>query len=313
MRKAKAEMLKQEENERQTLGLTTAEEDWRLARETLKKLKGGPMKNVKSNKELKSEWGKLRREITPKIGQLTNDTREINRISQQLVDLIRPRAGSDLYYACLSSLAKAILLQCETEVTAEKRSALPLVQATINMLSTLPDFSSIFWAKLYQRAGPWPVPFVIPSTDVDGTKFTDAERRKALGYREEESRVEYGNRLSGIMRLYFLILFANVQSPLDKMFQMQRYWVWFARMLGEGQLLDSSVAPLLMHTGLDVGGLDAKPAFGRQWIKMLGLLYEGVTTGFGGSTERLIGGQTPEGRAARVRVQLQVERIMTSE
>ena len=37
---------------------------------------------------------------------------------------------------------------------------------------------------------------------------------------------------------------------------------------------------------------------------MLALLYEGVTTGN-------IGGTTPEGKAARVRVQLEIERIMS--
>ena len=43
---------------------------------------------------------------------------------------------------------------------------------------------------------------------------------------------------------------------------------------------------------------------------MLALLYEGVTVGLGGGV--LIGGQTAEGRAARARVQLEVERIMSS-
>lgn len=38
------------------------------------------MKFVKSNPELKAEWGKGRRQITPKIGQLTNDEGAITRI-----------------------------------------------------------------------------------------------------------------------------------------------------------------------------------------------------------------------------------------
>jgi hypothetical protein len=35
---------------------------------------------VKSNKELKSAWGILRRQIVPKIGQLTNDPHIISLI-----------------------------------------------------------------------------------------------------------------------------------------------------------------------------------------------------------------------------------------
>ena len=45
---------------------------------------------------------------------------------------------------------------------------------------------------------------------------------------------------------------------------------------------------------------------------MLALLYEGVTVGCHGLEGRLIGGKTPEGIAARVRVQLEIERIMSS-
>ena len=39
---------------------------------------------------------------------------------------------------------------------------------------------------------------------------------------------------------------------------------------------------------LGVFGLEAKSVWGQQWIKMLALLYEGVTVGLGGGI--LIGG-----------------------
>lgn len=38
------------------------------------------MRYVKNSKELKVEWGKLRRQIVPKVGQLTNDPESISRI-----------------------------------------------------------------------------------------------------------------------------------------------------------------------------------------------------------------------------------------
>jgi len=41
---------------------------------------------------------------------------------------------------------------------------------------------------------------------------------------------------------------------------------------------------------------------------MLALIYEGVTVGIG--VGKFIGGTTPEGKAARVRVQLRIEEIM---
>ncbi|KZT25957.1 hypothetical protein NEOLEDRAFT_1133025 [Neolentinus lepideus HHB14362 ss-1] len=314
LQKAQTERLKQEEQERKAIGMTTAEDDWRSARDSLKRLKNGPMKTVKSTKELKSAWGKIRREITPKIGQLTNDARAIDRICHELVNLIRPvqQQSADLYYACLSSLAKAILMQAETEVTAEKRSAGPLVQVTVNMLSALESFGDIFWAKLCQRAGGWPIPTVVPTVDVDGLAFTEETRKKVMGYRVEETQAEFNARLGGIMRVYFAVLFAPVQNPLGRPFQLPRYWMYFVRLLSTPHLLSSAVAPAVLQIALDVCGLEAKYVFGHQWIKMLELLYEGVTTGLMGSSDLVLGGSSPEGTAARVRVQLEIERIMNS-
>ena len=62
---------------------------------------------------------------------------------------------------------------------------------------------------------------------------------------------------------------------------------------------------------LEVGGADALKSWGQQWAKLLGLVYEGATVGIQGERGRLIGGKTGEGTAARVRVQLEVERLLT--
>ncbi|KAI0371930.1 hypothetical protein BV20DRAFT_964589 [Pilatotrama ljubarskyi] len=303
-----------EEHERKTLGFTTAFEDWKRAREMLKMVKTGPMRMVKADKALKSIWSAGRRAITPKIGQLTNDPQAINRISHQIVEIVRPLQPhpQPVYIALLSSLAKAILLQAETEVTAEKRSAVPLAQVTTNLLSVLEGFADVFWAKLCQRAGGWPVPIVVPAKDVDGTPFSEETRRKALGYREEEGLSEYTSRVSGLMRVYFQILVTPVNQPLDPIVRLPRYWTFFSRMLKDPQLLDSSVAAQVLYTALDVGGLLAREVWGQQWVRLLALLYEGVTVGYHGSQGRLIGGASPEGIAARVRVQLEIERIMSA-
>lgn len=310
------EKLDAEEQGRAQLGMSLAEEDWVHARETLKNLKAGPMKTVKGNQSLKSKWSAIRRQITPKIGQLTHDIDSVTRITQQLIDIICPseRLPMDIYFAALSSLAKAILLQAETEVTAEKRSAIPLAMVAARLLGTLEGFPDIFFAKLVQRSGGWPVPSVIPSTDSDGTAWNELERTKAMGYRtydkQRETLSDHVMRVSGMMRVYFLILAAPVPQPLDKMFQLPRFWTYFARMIGDERLLETAVAAQVLHAALDVGGMEAKFIWGNQWVKMMELLYEGATTGIGGVAGKLVGGQTPEGKAARVRVQLQIERIM---
>lgn len=73
-----------------------------------------------------------------------------------------------------------------------------------------------------------------------------------------------------------------------------------------------TVSPLLaiFHlVALEVGGEKARDIWGQQWIKLMALIYEGVTQGIAG-TDKRIGGTSTEGKAAQIRVQLEIERIM---
>lgn len=152
---------------------------------------------------------------------------------------------SDVYYASLSSLAKAILLQAETEVTAEKRSAKPIAQLTLNSINALEGFSVVFWAKLCQRTGGWAVPAPMPSKDVDGTPFTPTTYRKASGLREETS-ADRTTRVAGIMRVYFSLLLLPPSRPLPRDFQLPRFWMFVTRLIGQPALLQSSLATELL-------------------------------------------------------------------
>jgi len=90
-----------------------------------------------------------------------------------------------------------------------------------------------------------------------------------------------------------------------------------------------------------VAGLEAGHIWGKQWIKLLELLYEAGTVGVDSSAASvasgllgsavvtstpgtkasgngegaqkrmsILGGQTPEGKSSRMRVQLEIERIL---
>ena len=136
-------------------------------------------------------------------------------------------------------------------MTAEKKSAVPLALVTASLLEKLPAFPEILFAKLVQRSGGWPVPSVIPQTDADGTPWKEKERTKAMGYRmsndEQETMGEYVTRVSGMMRVYFLVMTAPVAKPLDNMFRLPRYWTYFARMINDERLLSTAVAAQLLY------------------------------------------------------------------
>lgn len=68
--------------------------------------------------------------------------------------------------------------------------------------------------------------------------------------------------------------------------------------------------------GLNAISTQAKAVYGRQWVKLLELLYRGVTEGVpspdGSGTTFILGDDSPEGKAAKVRVQLEIERVISS-
>ena len=180
------------------------------------------------------------------------------RQSNQLFNIVMtpPTHGhhsNQVQAALLASVAKAILLQAETEVTAEKRSALPLAQVTANLMTVLDNFEQTFWCKLVQRAGGWPVPIVVPAaTDIEGIPWpNEGERRKAMGFRDSDAgEADYIRRTAGIMRVYFAVLWSPVNKKLHAYYTTSRYWEWFSRILaiGNEELLGTATAAEVIYS-----------------------------------------------------------------
>ncbi|KAJ3915118.1 GLE1-like protein-domain-containing protein [Lentinula edodes] len=304
--KEREERVKSEEENRKAASMTTSEENWKEARKNLQVVKTQGTRLVKATPTLKPTWSSARRAITAKIGQLTNDAETINRVSSQLTT-----PSSNIY----RPLAKALVLQAETEITAEKRSAIPLAEVTFNCLERLEGFSEVLFAKITQRIGPWALPCPIPEKDFDDRPWKDnQEVRRIQGFRSGEDGViepqsQYTDRVKGVMRLYFSVLkITPKKAPLKKMFQLPRYWTWMARLLGSKTLLATAVGAEVLFVALEVLGADALQIWGYQFVKMLRVIYDASTEGLGGG--KVLGGTTPDGIAARARVKLEVESIM---
>ena len=204
--------------------------------------------------------------------------------TRQLLELVCPSTPlpQPLYLAVLSSLSKSILFRAEAGVTDVKKSALPLAIVTCALLHhpSLSDaFPEVFFARMVQRTGGWSVPVVVPMHDVDEKPLSEVERKKAMGYcrtwrndygrdddYEWESAGEYSTRITGIMRVYFLVLSMSASAPTpvlaaetgagarqaqvgraQKLFQLPRFWTYFARMLGDERLLETAVAAQVLH------------------------------------------------------------------
>lgn len=69
--------------------------------------------------------------------------------------------------------------------------------------------------------------------------------------------------------------------------------------------------PCSFTAALEVLGSEAADIWGFQWIKVLQLIYEGVTVGVFGQAGKTIGGDSPEGKAGKAKVKMEIQRIVS--
>ncbi|KAF8511435.1 GLE1-like protein-domain-containing protein [Gautieria morchelliformis] len=312
----RAEMARLDQ-ERKNAGDTTPQEDWEIGRQSLKLLKEGYVPAVKADANLRTVWSRGRRAIVPKIGQLTNSQSEIDRITTAILQivLVQPPYPEPLYFSLLSALAKSILMQAETEVSARAVTAIPLAKVTIGLLLHIQFFSDVLYARMVQRTGGWVIPIPVGKP----ANMSEAGYKKLRGYRtEREEQKEFETRVEGIMTLYFAILTTDVPQPLPPLWSLPRLWTYITRLTSTPILLRSDMAMQIITAFLVVGGVRARQVWGDQFVRLLEMLYKGIQQTSDARSDsrepdpKQVGASGPEGRSGRVRVVLEIEKVMAN-
>lgn len=165
----------------------------------------------------------------------------------------RPEDSQNLHHALLASFSKAVIAQAETEVTAHKASARPLALVAVALIRAYPELGDIFWARICARVGCWAAG-VKASVLEDETHETlpAKDKRKRWGICSlDESKEDIVMRISGVMRLYFAMLFASLEEemkdPMPAPFRTGRYWLYLTQLLSNESMLARSVAPEVIY------------------------------------------------------------------
>jgi nucleoporin GLE1 len=160
--------------------------------------------------------------------------------STQIFDQLRALdPNSDIYPSALSALAKVIILQAETEVTAKLDTATPLAAVVINLFN-IPGFDEVLWSKMVIRTGGWLIGHCVtrhPGQD-------EKSFRKMAAYREDEVPTDRQTRIGGVLSLYFAISTSSrATRMLPAPFWPTKIWSFFARLVGDARLLRQTMAP----------------------------------------------------------------------
>lgn len=333
-RRKREEEAKQEEEKSAGLKPQSAKQEWGTTRDHLKRLKKDIMPLVRGKKGddsmLNSDWRKIwvtaKRFFTPKIGQVTNSQSAIDRIASEIHGKLSPSPTEaypqQLYLALLSSLAKAFLLQAETEITAKKDTAFPLARLILKIINLgHPMLAEAFMARMVGRTGGWSIGAVV--TREQGQ--SDEEFRKAHGHNPNDNAQDFNNRLVGIITLYAAILQTPPgpsrpvfgQAPQESFppycFQLPRLWTLIARIASTPALIYDRSAPLVLFALIDTAGDRLLQAYGKQVVKLVKTIgarcsQDGLV---GVEEEMLVGGKAgKEGRPDRARLGLLLEKWM---
>lgn len=169
------------------------------------------------------------------------------------------------------------------------------------------------------RTGGWLIGYHVSRQQGQDEK----EFRKFAGYREDESHLERQMRIGGVISLFFAICTSpKATSMLPTQFWPTKLWSFLTRIMGEPRLLRQTMAPYVshliviwiistltrilqaMHACLELGASKGLSMFGRQWIKLL------IAIGQATMEEGRVGASDDAGKTARVRLQLQAEKLL---
>lgn len=288
----------------------------------IRHIKTNVLPTISSNSDLRKQCFAAKRQITPKIGQLTNSRQEIVRITQAIaavLDAAKQAAASgsgDVYTWILNHLSKCLIRQAEQEVAAKQDTAYPLARVVVwLLLMGHVELADVLMARLCKKC-----PWIVPVWPARTKEMDEAAYRKVMGYNSADETTEnYSNRMNGITAFYFAIL-QTVPTPphgsssvdLDKIpvhLRSTTMWRWAVRALtpattaGGVTFLDHPMCPFIWSVFIEIAGPYALKVYGKQMKKVFALL---LAQGLQGKKAGWLkhGDDKPYVKAATVRLEL---------
>lgn len=225
----------------------------------------------------KSEWKKacyeVRRNLRPRLGQLTNSWRQIEsiytEIEKSLTQMKSAFPDPEPYLFILNFLAKCIVSQAESEVALSPKTAGPLGEVAARCLACHPELLDILIARFVKKC-----PYVIGFTCSVDTE----QGRINMGYKRTDGKWEddayYSERIAGIVTLWTVITYTQIdRQQLDHPYPIHHTWTFLARQANIENKLLSNAHFTAVAAWWDVLAEKFLQIYGRQAEKLLMLLW----------------------------------------
>lgn len=235
-----------------------------------------PVKNA--DPSLKSILSKHKRKVNPKFGQLTNSNQQLEKIQQELCNLVDDTRSNQLAYLwILNFIAKAMVHQAETEVRVKPESGLPLGILALNLIVRYGELQDLLVARCVKKC-----PFVIGFS----TSIATESGRQNMGWKRKsddkwEEETSYDERMSGIMSFYAIITKLPLPLPVlnsrEHPIPIASSWQILARFCNTPLDLLTNTHFVVLGAWWDAAAAEFLQAYGDQGSKLLQLVANDLT------------------------------------
>ncbi|KNE94545.1 hypothetical protein PSTG_12095 [Puccinia striiformis f. sp. tritici PST-78] len=288
-RKKEAEELKI--SEAQASNIKTVRHDYEKWYSTIQQIKTTVLPTVSSNESFKTLCRQAKRRITPKVGQLTNGSRQIEKVILEVGGVLHETRKHDenVYLWACNHLSKSVIRQAETEVTAKLSTVYPLGRLVVGlMMIGYPELGTILMGRLVKKCY-----FVAAYRPILTEGQSESDYRKQLGYQpenssREESRVQYNNRMAGLVALFAAIKQTDPSDVVPSLkgipqqeqinrippeLRLDSSWKWLANTL-KAPVISLTATPRVLASFLEVAGQRLYEVYGIQFIKLIKVILQ---------------------------------------
>ncbi|KNZ49764.1 uncharacterized protein VP01_47g2 [Puccinia sorghi] len=278
-------------SEAQAANVKTVRHDYEKWYSAIQQLKTTVLPTVSSSEAFKTSCRQAKRRITPKVGQLTNGSHQIEKVILVIGEVLQETRKHDesVYIWACNHLAKSVIRQAETEVTAKLSTVYPLGRLVVGLMMVgYPEIGSILMGRLVKKCY-----FVVAYRPLPSAGQAEAEYRKQLGYQpenssQEETRVQYNNRMAGLVALFAAIKQTDPSDVVPSLkgvptleqinripaeLRLDSSWKWFANIL-KLPFIGLTATPRVLVSFLEVAGERLVEVYGRQFLKLLEAILE---------------------------------------
>lgn len=268
--KLKAEAEKKAEEKRKSsqkfvTSTKSIEDDFFKYKKDIETIKTLIMTPVTENKELKKQIGVVRRKINPKFGQLSNSMNQLQKITNELIELVDSLKNYELPYKfILNFISKAVLSQAETEVVVQNNAAVPLARLTSHLLDRYPELNYYIMARFVKKC-PLLIGYNCSIDSEEGRQRMGWKRNESSGKWEEPDK--YDERLSGICSVWSVLTTLNNQY-----YPISMSWTYLARTANQPLHLLQNVHFFCLANWWEAAGKVFLMTYKGQAFKLLSLI-----------------------------------------